>query len=67
MAEPVNDAPTYDDGTFYNVKLARPVTYRRSRLLPLHPHEIRGAVLNEIVDAEGEDAIDSAEPVGGAA
>lgn len=59
--------PKYDDGKTYNVKLARPVNYRRSRLLPLHPHEIRGAVLNEIIDAEGEDVIDTAEPMGGSA
>lgn len=54
---------TYDDGAFYSVKLARPVTYRRSRLLPLHPHEIRGAVLNEIVAVEGEDVVDAAEVI----
>lgn len=53
----------YDDAKSYRVKFARPVNYRRSRLLPLYQHEMKGLVLNTIVASEGPAVVDAVEDI----
>lgn len=54
--------PAYDDTTTYAVKFAWPVVFRRSKFLPLPEHEMSGAVLKSIIEQEGADVVDSADP-----
>jgi hypothetical protein len=55
-------APAYADDTTYAVKLMWPVMFRRSKYLPLPVHEMSGAFLKQIIEQEGADVVDSAEP-----
>ncbi|MDX6806309.1 hypothetical protein [Terrihabitans rhizophilus] len=53
---------TYDSDGTYEVKLTRAVNYRGAMLLPLPRHEMSGRALKAIVEQEGPDVVDSAEP-----
>jgi len=55
-------ADTYDDERVYLVKFTRPVKWGKVELRPLPVHEIKGKVLKQILEVEGEDALDSATP-----
>ncbi len=46
----------------YVVKLTRPVQIGRAKLLPLHKHELSGKALTGLVEREGSDAVDTAQP-----
>jgi hypothetical protein len=59
---PAKKTPAYDDETQYDVKLTRMVWYRGATLTPLPVHEMSGKALNAIVDQEGADVIDRADP-----
>jgi hypothetical protein len=50
----------YEPTAQYTVKLTKPVNVFGAQLLPLHEHEIRGDVLNSIMEKEGVDAVGTA-------
>lgn len=60
--EPAAPAKYQEDVT-YKVRLTRVVPYRGTTLLPRDDHEISGAALNAIVETEGADVLDAAQPV----
>ena len=53
----------HDPAVLYRVQITRPVTVLGLRLLPLHEHTLTGALLDALVDQEGDDVVHSAEPV----
>lgn len=54
--------PKYEATTIYVVKLTRPVQIGRAKLLPLHTHELSGTALTGLIEREGSDAVDTAQP-----
>ena len=59
---PASKTPDYADDETYAVKFVRPLEFRRSRFLPLPVHEMSGRTLKAIIEQEGADVVDSAEP-----
>ena len=62
MAKKAKPASAYDATTIYNVVVARPIRVGVIKMLPRDAHEMTGEFLQAIIDVEGEDAIDHAEP-----
>jgi hypothetical protein len=58
---PAESQPFADD-TMYDVKLAWVVVYDRSKYLPLPVHVMSGKILKAIIDQEGDNVLDSAQP-----
>ena len=57
-------APTYDADAEYSVKLTRPITIAGGRILrPINEQIFRGSYLKKIIDREGADVIDRANPI----
>ena len=54
---------TYDPETRYIVKLARVVKRGPFSYSPLHEIDMAGSLLVEIIETEGEEAIDYARPL----
>lgn len=49
-----------EESATYTVTLKRPVFRGSRKLLPRDRHRLRGFVLQEIIDREGEDVVDHA-------
>jgi len=56
------DAPAYDPQVRYDVKFTRVVSVYGAKLLPIDTHDVDGKTLNLIVDAEGADCVERADP-----
>ena len=56
-------APAFEPDVTYIVSLAQVVTVFGGQLLPLHRHEIQGAVLNSIVEREGAHVVAAANAI----
>lgn len=54
-----------DEKATYRVALARPVAQGSFKMLPRDTHEWQGPFLRQVVEAEGWDAIASAEAIDG--
>jgi len=55
-------APPIDPDRDYDVRLSRPVTFLSARLKPIDTHTMSGGILLALIDAEGADCVDSAQP-----
>lgn len=62
MADETAQPRTYDLETEYAVKFVRPVRYRGATLDALNEHDMSGLVLGIIIEQEGDDVVDRAEP-----
>lgn len=56
------EAKAYDPAARYDVKFSRVVPAYGVKLLPIDTHDMDGATLNMIVETEGADCVDRAEP-----
>jgi hypothetical protein len=60
MAKTKSPGSVYEPEVVYDVRLSRVVVLGRIKLLPRNAHELTGDALNEIVDLDGPDVIESA-------
>lgn len=56
-------APTYEDETFYKIRVTRPVEVGPIKYLPRDETRAKGRTVKKIIQLHGENAIDYADPV----
>lgn len=63
MATKKSEAPAYEAGVKYLVRVSRPAPMGPFKYLPRTPFEADGEFINQMIERHGADVIGTAEPI----